>query len=120
MMPAHGLSERHIDIIRAILAPYADRIERVDLFGSRATGAYRPESDIDLVLHGTVDEAAIGRIQTLLDDGPLPYKIDLCAYDSIDYPPFRAHIDLVAKTLRTQADLRAPPQDKSLKPRTPP
>jgi hypothetical protein len=41
-MPGHGLSERHIGIIRAILAPYADRIERVDLFGSRATGAYRP------------------------------------------------------------------------------
>ena len=120
MMPAHGLSERHIDIIRAILAPYADRIERVDLFGSRATGAYRPESDIDIVLHGTVDEAAIGRIQTLLDDSLLPYKIDLCAYDRIDYPPFRAHIALVAKTLLTQADLRSPPQDKNSNPRTPP
>ena len=28
-MQTHGLSDRHIDIIRAILAPYADRILRV-------------------------------------------------------------------------------------------
>ena len=111
-MPAHGLSERHIGIIRAILAPYADRVTRVDLFGSRATGAYRPESDIDMVLRGTLDEAAIATIRRLLDDSLLPYKIDLCAYDLIGYSPLRAHIDLVAKTLLTQADLRAPPQDK--------
>ncbi len=118
-MQAHGLSERHIGIIRTILAPYADRIERVDLFGSRATGGYRPESDIDMVLRGTVDEAAIATIRMLLDDSLLPYKIDLCAYDLIDYPPLRAHIDLVAQTLLTQADLRAPPHDKSFTPRTP-
>ena len=90
-MQSHGLSERHINIIRAILAPYAERIERVDLFGSRATGAHRPESDIDMVLRGTVDEAAIGRIRALLDDSLLPYKIDLCAYDLITYPPLPAH-----------------------------
>jgi predicted nucleotidyltransferase len=116
-MPGHGLSERHIGIIRVILAPYADRIERVDLFGSRATATYRPESDIDMVLHGTLDEAAIGRIRALLDDSPIPYKIDLCIYDLIAYPPLRTHIDQVAKTLLTQADLRAPQQE--LNPRTP-
>jgi predicted nucleotidyltransferase len=118
-MQAHGLTDRHIGIIRAILAPYADRIERVDLYGSRATGAYRAESDIDMVLHGTLDEPAIGRIRTLLDDSLLPYKIDLCAYDLIAYPPLRAQIDQVAKTLLTQADLRAPHRDTSLNPRTP-
>ena len=60
------------------------------------------------------------RIRALLDDSLLPYKIDLYAYDLIGYPPLRAHIDAVAKTLLTQADLRAPPQDKNLKTRTPP
>jgi uncharacterized protein len=119
-MQAHGLSDRHVDIIRGILAPYADRVTRVDLFGSRATGAYRPESDIDMVVHGTLDEAAIGHVRTLLDESLLPYKIDLCAYDLIAYPPLRAHIDAVAKTLLTQADLRALPHDKSFTPRTPP
>lgn len=119
-MLAHGLTERHIGIIRAILAPYADRVTRVDL-GSRATGAYRPESDIDMVLRGRLDEAAVARIRRLLDDSLLPYKIDLCAYDLIGYEPLRAHIDLVAKTLLTQADLLAAQQDKSgLNPRTPP
>ena len=105
---AHGLSKRHIGIIRAILAPYADRIERVDLFGS-------------MVLRGTLGEAAVATIRRLLDDSLLPYKIDLCAYDLIGAPKLRAHIDLVAKTLLTQADLRASQQDKSSNStRTPP
>jgi nucleotidyltransferase substrate binding protein (TIGR01987 family) len=117
---SHGLAERHIAIIRDIFAPYADRIERVDLFGSRATGRYRPESDIDMVVHGALTHDDVARIRRLLDETVLPYKIDLCAYHLIDYPPFKANIDAVAKTLLTQADLRAPQQDKSLSPRTPP
>lgn len=64
----HGLSERHVSIIRDILAPHAEHIKRVDLFGSRATGTYRRESDIDMVLHGSLNEQLVGRIRTLFED----------------------------------------------------
>ena len=37
----HGLSTRHLETIRRILAPYSGRINRVALFGSRATGNFR-------------------------------------------------------------------------------
>jgi len=109
----HGLSERHIGIIRNILAPYADRIERVDLFGSRATGAYRPDSDIDMVLRGQLDESTLRRIWTLLNDSALPFKVDVNAYDLIAYSPFKAHIDAMAAPFLTQADLQAALRESS-------
>lgn len=103
----HGLREHHICIIRDILAPYAEHIKRVDLFGSRATGRYRPESDIDMVVHGAITHDDVARIRRLLDETVLPYKIDLLVYHLIDYPPLRARIDADAKQLLTQADIQA-------------
>lgn len=55
----HGLSERQVELLKAILQPYASKIERADLFGSRATGQYRPSSDIDLVLYGDISQAKV-------------------------------------------------------------
>lgn len=102
----HGLTDRHVAIIRDILKPYAANITRVDLFGSRAMGNYRPNSDIDLVLHGPVDWHTVNRIAGLLEDSSLPFKVDVLAYDQLTHAPLKAHINLVAKTLFTQAELR--------------
>jgi hypothetical protein len=55
--PAHGLTAAQLAALRSALAPHADRIERVDLFGSRATGRARPNSAVDLVIRGDIDEA---------------------------------------------------------------
>ena len=35
----HGLSERQLGVFKRILSLYADEITRVELFGSRTTGA---------------------------------------------------------------------------------
>ncbi len=103
----HGLTERQVGLLKAILQPYASKIQRADLFGSRATGQYRPSSDIDLVLYGDISQAEVDRLWTLFEDSSLPYKVDVHAYNAIDYPPFREHIDRVGQTLFTQADLSA-------------
>jgi hypothetical protein len=66
-----------------------------------------------MVVHGALTHDDVARIRALLDDSLLPYKIDLCAYELVAYPPLRAHIDHVAKTLLTQADLRAPPSTRA-------
>ena len=91
----HGLTERELGILREVLAPYADRIERVGLFGSRATGRAQSSSDIDLVLYGPIDQATVDRLWTLFDDSSLARKVDVLAYDLITYPPLKAHIDAV-------------------------
>jgi uncharacterized protein len=95
----HGLTAQQLDIIRNILKLYAHDIERVGLFGSRATGLYRANSDIDMVLYGNMDTQTIDRLSTVFDESALPVKVDLTAYSLITYPPLKTHIDAVMQVL---------------------
>lgn len=92
-MNSPALSERERETLARVLAPFADRIERVGVFGSRASGQARPNSDIDLVLYGDIDEALERRVWTLLEDANLPVSVDVVAYSRISHPPLKAHID---------------------------
>lgn len=103
----HGLTVKQLRTIRRILASYADVITQVDLFGSRATGACRPDSDIDLVLHGQLDERTIDRLWTLFHESNLPVAVDVMSYDLTTYRPLRAHMDEVRQPLFTQQELKA-------------
>jgi len=89
----HGLSETQLTTLYNILLPFSDKIDSVGLFGSRSTGLYRPNSDIDLVIYGSIDDKTMGRIFTLLNDSNLPVKVDLQVYDLIEYSPLKDHID---------------------------
>lgn len=101
-----ALSVRERDTLARVLAPFADRIERVGVFGSRAGGQPRPNSDIDLVLYGDIDEALERRLWTLLEDANLPVSVDVIAYSRINHPPLKTHVDAAAITLFDQAELR--------------
>lgn len=105
-MSESGLTQKQLDTIRGILMPYHSHIDSVALFGSRATGKYRNNSDIDMVLFGNIDEEIIDRLRTLFDESDLPVKVDIKAYDLIDYPPLKEHIDKVVKPLFTKEDLK--------------
>jgi predicted nucleotidyltransferase len=91
--------------MRRILAEFADEIERVDIFGSRASGAWRPNSDVDLVLHGAVSEATVDRLWTLFQECSLPFSVDVKSYEQTRYAPLRAHMDAVCRTLFTHEEL---------------
>jgi len=93
-------------LLKAILAEYADRIDRVAVFGSHAVGRARENSDIDLVIYGSLAAQDIDRLWTLFDDSPLSVPVDVVAYDESLYAPLKRHIDDVAKTLFTQQQLR--------------
>jgi predicted nucleotidyltransferase len=101
----HGLSNTQLSEIKRILYPFAGNIESVGFFGSRATGKYRPNSDIDMVIYGDLSEKNTDRIATLFGDSKLPVKVDVIAYNHITYPTLKAHIDAVVKTLFTHEDL---------------
>ncbi len=102
----HGLTAKQLVTIKRILAPYADVITRVDLFGSRATGVCRPDSDIDLVLHGQLDGRTIDRLWTLFHESSLPVAVDVMGYHLTTDRPLRAHIDEVRQPLFTQQELK--------------
>jgi len=105
-MNESGLTQKQLNIIRDILAPYHSNIDIVGLFGSRATGTFRDNSDIDMVLFGDIDEKAIDHLRTLFDESDLPVKMDLHAYDLVVYSPLKDHIDNVMKPLFTKDDLK--------------
>jgi predicted nucleotidyltransferase len=88
-----GLPERTADDIRRFLKGWPEA-ERVTIFGSRATGTWRYNSDIDLCIRGKSLNAEIfERIQRGFNDLPVPYKFDVIQYETITNPALKEHID---------------------------
>jgi predicted nucleotidyltransferase len=93
-----GLTPHEIDLIRAVFRRFPV-IREVALYGSRAKGTYRPESDIDLALIGVDDDVQAEVIADELDELPLPYRFDVKSYGSIKSGPLREHIARVGISL---------------------
>jgi predicted nucleotidyltransferase len=74
-------------------------VREVALYGSRAKGTYRPESDIDLALVGIDDDVQAEAVADELDELPLPYRFDVKAYGGIRCGPLREHIVRVGISL---------------------
>lgn len=89
-----GLSDELAAKIRETLAA-CPRIERAVLYGSRAKGNFRPGSDIDLTLTGTLTYADLLAVERALDDLSLPYRFDLSVFGQIENPDLIAHIKRV-------------------------
>ena len=110
-MADHGISEAALETIRAVLTTCDDEITQVDLFGSRATGRHRRNSDIDLVVYGDVGDTAIDRLRTRFIESSLPVSVDIFSYERMTHRPLKAHVDLVTTRLFTaeeHADDRSP------------
>ena len=83
----------------------SNKVERVILYGSRAKGNYRSNSDIDLCLEGvklTLGDLLL--IETQLDDLLLPWKIDLSLKQQIDNPNLLEHMERVGIILYSQEE----------------
>ena len=104
-MSKHGLTPEQLGILRSILAPYASHIDAVGLFGSRAAGTARGNSDIDMVIYGTLDKTMVDRLWTSFDESALSLKVDIHVYDLITYPPLKVHIDAAMLPLFSKQDL---------------
>ena len=82
-----GLQQQEWALFGAVFSRYPE-IQRVCVFGSRALGTHRPNSDVDLVAFGTFDRVTAARIAQELDALPLPYlmcmmRLSLHPYGSI-------------------------------------
>ncbi len=101
----HGLSKNQLGMIMDILARNVSNIDKVSLYGSRATGKYKDNSDIDLVLYGDIDKAKADRLWTCFFESLLPYKVDVSIYQHVNYPPLKRHIDQQGQILFTKQQL---------------
>jgi predicted nucleotidyltransferase len=98
-MDSSGLTKDEINSIRAVFSRY-QQVEGVLIYGSRATGNFKPASDIDLTLIGKdIDMSLQTKIEFDLDDLMLPYKFDISVYNRITNPKFLDHINRVGKEI---------------------
>jgi predicted nucleotidyltransferase len=97
-----GLDARARCLLGGVLEQHA-RVHEARVFGSRALGTHRPESDVDIALYGDVDDGLAARIAGELDELPLPYAFDVRAYPCLKHEPLRGHIDRVGEVIFTRA-----------------
>ena len=88
------LTDHELALIREVLARHSS-IAGAIVFGSRAMGTARPESDIDLALEGIDDPLEAQAIANELEELPLPYRFDVTALDAVRIPSLREHIKRV-------------------------
>ena len=69
------------------------------IFGSRALGHFRPNSDVDLVCWGVNDELLLSKILAKIDELPMPYLFNFQSYENIQHPQLKQHIDEYAQVL---------------------
>jgi predicted nucleotidyltransferase len=97
-MSAIGLLPSEIESLRSVFARHPE-IAEVVLFGSRAKGTHRPESDIDLAVRGIDDEREVEALADELDELPLPFLFDVKSLDGIRNPALLEHVRRVGKSI---------------------
>ena len=99
----YGLKQKDLDALCTCFAQFAG-IKQVILYGSRAKGNYRIGSDIDLTIVGDLNFTDLLRLETIIDDLLLPYKIDLSLKSHINSADLLAHIERVGQVFYSAVD----------------
>jgi uncharacterized protein len=94
-----GLTDEEISEMSEVFKRFPS-IEKVILFGSRAMGNHKPGSDVDLALMGKVNEDTLFQVHEALEEETLlPYFFDVIAYEEINNPALKEHIDDYGKAI---------------------
>ncbi len=109
-----GLASHEIEMMQEVFRRIPATVEVV-LFGSRAKGNFRPESDVDLALVGVDDDLQAEAAADELNELPLPYRFEVKACGTIRHAPLREHIARVGLTLyRRESDISLSNSDKTI------
>lgn len=93
-----GIADKAIQSMLDIFSRHP-AVRRVDLFGSRARGDHRPNSDIDLVVWGELDRREMNALAAELEELPIPWNVDIERFEDIAHAPLREEIERTGKTL---------------------
>lgn len=87
-----GLPPRVIRRLQDIFSQHHE-IDQVTLYGSRAKGNYRYNSDIDLMMTApTLSWQEFNQIELEIDDLLLPWKVDLALKHQVDNEELLEHV----------------------------
>ena len=86
MSHAIDLKPEYLEIVKAILTQHLPSTAKVWLFGSRARGASKKFSDIDLLidLGKPISIETLSALNLAFEESNLPYKVDLADARSIN------------------------------------
>jgi proline iminopeptidase len=81
-----GLSDAIQESLRGVFTRFPS-IDRVMIYGSRATGRYRPQSDIDLaVIAPAMSDREFSLLWMALDDLPILFRLDVSLWHHVSNP----------------------------------
>jgi proline iminopeptidase len=87
-----GLSGQILASLRQVFAQFPQVIKAV-VYGSRATGAYRSYSDIDIaVMAPAMTDREFSSLWNALDDLPILFKLDAVHFERVVNPRLRENI----------------------------
>jgi len=99
-----GLPAGIASMLQTELSQYPD-VRQAILFGSRAMGTQRPNSDIDVCLDAPgMPFPTYLQLAGTLDELVLPYSLDLVLKDHIDNPDLLSHIKRVGVVVYHRTD----------------
>lgn len=93
-MTSLGLTTSEVELIRSVLSCHV-YVTRAVVYGSRAKGTYKPNSDIDIALDGNISPLQAESIAGDLEELPLPYRFDVVALPHVANTALREHIERV-------------------------
>ena len=95
----YGLKQQELESIKQILSSYSE-VEKAIIYGSRAKGTHKPNSDIDISLMGSeLTLGILNQISWKLDDLLLPYTFDLSNFHQINNVALVEHIERIGKVI---------------------
>jgi len=101
-MPA-GLDERYIRILYPVFARFPE-ISEVMIFGSRAKGAARRTSDIDLAVKAPrMSDSDWADLREAMEEAPIAFKMDIVRLDKLTDARLKAKIELEGQSIYVRA-----------------
>jgi predicted nucleotidyltransferase len=88
-----GLKPHHYQLIKDVVLTH-ELVTHAWIFGSRALGTYRDNSDIDIAIEGTaITLTVVADMQARLEQSSLPFKVDFVVKHRITSSELLAHIE---------------------------
>lgn len=93
-----GLKSHYLEQLESFFQEISP-LQKVIIFGSRAKGSSKYNSDIDLVYFGELSSIDLIHIQDFFDNSDIPFKVDFLNYNKITNSKLKDHIDRVGKVI---------------------
>jgi predicted nucleotidyltransferase len=95
-MKVAGLTDKELSQLQSALGTVKG-LEKAVVFGSRATGKHKAQSDVDIALYGDgVGFGAIFDLEDALYDAGFPYELDILLVSIIQDERLKAAIERTA------------------------